>query len=160
MAKPTHSWVYQAAQPSQYLIGFIKLPSQANIQLGLSDCKPSQSTFVFIRLLRQWKGRMAKLVAHSRARDTSTRSIWSGIHNTYTPNTRKHPLLCSTVPRVVPSLPLLFRACTEDLPATLTLSWGSSLHYVYQAHSASLPLLSLLYCSYPKPRVHNTINVV
>ena len=41
--------------------------------------------FGFHRLLRQWKGRMANLVAHSRARDTSTRSICPRIHITCTP---------------------------------------------------------------------------
>ena len=84
LAKPSHYWVYQASQPSQYTIGFIRLPKQANIPLGLSSCQPSQSTFGFIKLLSQWKGRMAKILAHSRARDTSTRSIWPGIHITCT----------------------------------------------------------------------------
>ena len=97
-SKPTTSWVYHTAQPSQYPIGFIRMPIQANIPLGLSGCQPSQSTFGFIRMLRQWKGRMDKLVAHSRARDTFKISIWPSIYNTYTPNTRKYPLLCSTVP--------------------------------------------------------------
>ena len=122
IVNPTHHWVYQATQPSQYTIGFIRLPSQANIRLGLSRCQPSQTTFGFIRLLRQWKVRMAKVVAHSRARDTSTRSIWPGIHNTYTTTTRKHPLLCYTVPWAMPSLLVLFRVCIEDSPATLIFS--------------------------------------
>ena len=113
-----YSWVYQASQPSQYMIGFIRLPSQASITLGLSGCHPSQFAFGFIRLLRQWKGRMAKLGVHSIARDTSTRSIWPGIHNTYTPNTRKHPLLCYTVPWDMPSLSMLFRVCITCLLAS------------------------------------------
>ena len=63
----------------------MRLLSQANIPLGLLGCQPSQSMFGFIRLLRQWKGRMAKLVAHSRARETSKISICPGIHITCTP---------------------------------------------------------------------------
>ena len=62
---------------------------------------------------------MTKVVDHSRARDTSTISIQPGIHNIYTPNTRKQPLLCSIVPRAIPSLPVLFRVCIEYSPATL-----------------------------------------
>ena len=150
-----YSWVYQAAQQSQYTNGFIRLPNQANIQLGLSGCHPSQSTFGFIRTLRKWKGRMAKLVAHSRTRDTSTRSIWLGIHNTYTPNTRKYPLLCSTVPWAMHSFPVLFRVCIGYLLATLIFLWVFTMHYVYQGHSSSLPLLSHSYSSDPNQGSHH-----
>ena len=100
-SKPISNWVYKAAQPSQYTIGFIRLSA-------------NPISFGFIKLIRQWKGRMAKLLAHSRSRDTSTRSIWHDIHNTYTPNTRKHPLLCSIVPQAIPSLPVLFRVWKEE----------------------------------------------
>ena len=62
-SRPMHCWVYQATQPSQYTIGFIMLPNQANIPLGLLGCQQSQSMFRFIRLLRQWTGRIAKLVS-------------------------------------------------------------------------------------------------
>ena len=42
-AKPTTGWVYQVTEPSQYPIGFIKLPNQANVQLGVSGYQSSQS---------------------------------------------------------------------------------------------------------------------
>ena len=73
-------------------------------------------------MLRQWKGIMGKLVAYSGARDTSTISIYPGIHNTNTPNIGKHPLLYYIVPQAIPSLPVLFRLCIEDLPTTLMFS--------------------------------------
>ena len=107
------------------------------------------------RLLRQWKGKMTKLVAHSRSRDTSTRSIWPGIHNTYTPNTRKNPLLCSTVPWAMHSFPVLFRVCIGYLLATLIFLWVFTMHYVYQGHSSSLPLLSHSYSSDPNQGSHH-----
>ena len=120
---------------SQATDGFIKHSVKPSFIVSFSGClakdytwpkhnktQPIQYTIGFIRLLRQWKGRMTKLVAHSRAKDTSTRSIWPGIHITYIPNIRKHPLLCSIVPRDMPFLPVLFRECSEYLPATLTFS--------------------------------------
>ena len=44
----------------------------------------------------------------------------------YTPNTRKCPLLYSTVPRDTPSLPVLFRMCRSGSPTTHILLWGST----------------------------------
>ena len=38
----------------------------------------------------------------------------SWLLNIYPANIRKHPLLCYTVPRFMPSLPVLFRVCKEE----------------------------------------------
>ena len=56
-----------------------------------------------------------------RAKDTFTRPIYPGIHVSYTPNTRKFPLLYSIVPQATPSLPVLFKMCIAGLLATLIL---------------------------------------
>ena len=101
------------------------LPFQCYSRCSKKKTNPSRFVYEvpsytrFIKLLRKCKGRMAKLVAHSRAKDTSIRSICLGIHNTCTPNTRKHPLLCYTVPQYMPFLLVLFRLCRADSPSTL-----------------------------------------
>ena len=56
--------------------------------------------------------------------------------NIYTPNTRKHPLLCYTVPRAMPSLPVFFRVCKEEnQPSRLVCEVPSHTRFIKQVQT-------------------------
>ena len=127
--KPIYCWVYQDNQPSQLTVWYIrlntvKLTFTLRTNQGLftrpNTIRHSQANACvyqaasqailqvgFIRLLRQWTGRTAKLVSSSTKLRTPSQDLSSlDFHNTYTPNTRKYSLLCYTTPQAIPSLPV------------------------------------------------------
>ena len=54
----------------------------------------------------------------------------------HAPNTRKHPLLCYTVPRAMPSLLVLFRGCKEEIqPSSSVCEAPSHTRFVKQAQT-------------------------
>ena len=70
----TDGFIRHSAKPS-FTMGFSGCPAKDYTWPKHNKTQPSQYPIGFIRLVRLWKGRMTKLVAHSRARDTTTRSI-------------------------------------------------------------------------------------
>ena len=113
------SWVYQVVQPRiTHKAKCTTRHSQAKIQLGQQATIQSNLPWVN-RLLRRWKGRKAKLVVHSRTRDTYTRSIWHGIHNYCTPT--QGSILFFAPQSLGLCLPFQCSSglCSGDLPATL-----------------------------------------
>ena len=136
-AKPISNWVSQAAQPSQYTIWFDKSPA-----------KPI--SFGFHRMLRKWKGRTAKLVRSSIELRTPSQYL-SGRETPWSTLPTQGSVPLSTPQSL--GLPLPFQlssGCAEQVHQPL-LSYCEVPHQVYQAHSTSLPLLSLAYSSNPKP---------
>ena len=130
-----HMGLSDCTQSSHLTAGFIRLSSQRLLKRSNTTrhsqanrwvYQPtSQAIFLvgFIRLLRQWAGRTVKLVSSSTELRTPSQDLYGlAFPTTYTPNTRKCPLLYSTVPQATPSLPMLFRMCIASLPATLILS--------------------------------------
>ena len=67
IVNPTHKWVSQAIQLSQYTIGFHRILRQ---WLTHIKTQSNQHTSRFFILLRQWKGRISKLVS-------STWELWT-----------------------------------------------------------------------------------
>ena len=70
----TDGFIRHSAKPS-FTVGFSGCPFKDYTWPKHNKTYPSQYQIGTIRMLRQWKGRMTKLVAHSRSRDTFRRSI-------------------------------------------------------------------------------------
>ena len=85
----------------------------SHVAKDISKLSQAKTTFGFIRIPRRWESWTAKLVS-STIELWHLHQIWLSFENIYTPNTRKHPLLCYTVPRAMPSLPVLFTVCKEE----------------------------------------------
>ena len=79
---------------------------------GYHKIQPSQHSWVY-QATKEMERLTTNLVSSSTELWTPTPNL-SWILNIYPPNTRKHPLLCYTVPQAMPSLPVLFRVCKEE----------------------------------------------
>ena len=126
-----HIWVYQNYTGSGLHLakftwdttkttnGFIKLSAKPSYHLGLTGCQGS--------------GKLTTKLVSSPPELWSPTLDLAWFLNNYTPNTRKHSLLCYTVPHAMPSLPVLFKVCKEDWSVrflhTLGLSSKSRLHF-------------------------------
>ena len=76
-----------------------------------------------------------------RAMDTSKRSIQPGLHNNYTPNTRKYPIHCYIVPQAIPSILVFSKVCIEEYPTPFdpSMKFLSSLGLSSQFWASSTP---------------------
>ena len=100
--QPSHpsSWVYQAY-------------TNSGLHLDKIHMRHSQANRWVYQDTKEVERLTAKVVS-------SIREIWTPtldlalILNIFTPNIRKHPLLCYIVPQAMPSLLVLFRVCKED----------------------------------------------
>ena len=76
----------------------------------------------------------------------------------YTPNTRKHSLLCYTVPQAMPSLPVLFKVCKEENhPSRLVCEVPSHTKFIKQVQTP-FPFPKSVQIS--NEYVHTTISVL
>ena len=90
----------------------IREHQQAHMQPRIHKIQPSQHKWVY-QAANEMDRLTAKLVSSSTELWTLAPNL-AWLLNIYPPNTRKHPLLCYTVPQAMPSLLVLFKVCKEE----------------------------------------------